>query len=206
MSSGALPCVRIVEDEAGTRKLFAILVENDGFSCRAYESAEQFMAHDNLADPGCVLVDLELNGLGGAELVRWISLQSNPLPSIVVTGYGSARSAVQCLKSGALDFLEKPIDSDRLLELIRGAVETDAELRSRRYRLAEIRHLYENLSPREKQVMLAVSQGLSTKLIATQLGIAAKTVEHHRGRVMTKMKVDSVAELVRAVVELNLTQ
>lgn len=204
MLNYARPCIRIVEDEPGTRKLLAILIDGCGFSSRSYESAEQFMAEDSLSEPGCVLVDLELSGLSGTDLVRWISQHPSPLPTIVVTGYGSAQSAVQCLKSGAVDFLEKPIDSARLLELVRSAVELDARLRLSRQHVAELSLRVQTLSPREKQVMLCVCRGLSTKEIAGELGIAAKTVEHHRAQVMSKMEAGSIAELVKAVVDLGL--
>ena len=197
------PCVRIVDDDQAIRKLLTILVESWGYSSRAYASAEHFMSEDRLSDPGCVLVDLEMPGASGAELVGWLIQQPDPLPAIVVTGSGSVRSAVQCLKTGATEFLEKPIDRKALLDQIRGSVALDASQRILRQRMAVLRQYYASLSPREQQVIQYLAEGLSTKQIAGKLGLASKTVEHLRGRVMTKMHAESLADVVRAVVELG---
>ncbi len=197
------PCVRIVDDDQAIRKLLTILVESWGYSSRAYVSAEHFMSEDRLSDPGCVLVDLEMPGPSGTELVGWLIQQPDPLPAIVLTGSGSVRSAVQCLKSGATEFLEKPIDRKALLDQIRGCVALDASQRILRQRMAVLRQYYASLSPREQQVIQYLAEGLSTKQIAGRLGLASKTVEHHRGRVMTKMHAKSLADVVRAVVDLG---
>jgi len=197
------PCVRIVDDDQAIRKVLTILVESWGYSSRAYVSAEHFMSEDRLSDPGCVLVDLEMPGASGTELVGWLIQQPDPLPAIVVTGRGSVRSAVQCLKTGATEFLEKPIDRKALLDQIRGSVALDASQRILRQKMAVLRQYYASLSPREQQVIQYLAEGLSTKQIAGKLGLASKTVEHLRGRVMTKMHAESLADVVRAVVELG---
>ncbi len=196
-------CIRIVDDDPAIRKLLAIFVESFGYSSRAYTSAEHFMSEDQLSDPGCVLIDVVMPGINGAVLVEWLNRHSDPLPTIVVTGCGSVESAVLCMKCGATDFLEKPIDRTTLLDKIRGAVMLDANQRVLRQRLAVLRQRYATLSPREQQVAQYLAEGLSTKQIAGKLGLASKTVEHHRARVMKKMHAESLAEIVRALVTLG---
>ena len=198
------PCVRIVEDESAVSRLFSLLMESSGFESRCYKSAEQFISDDELSEPGCVLIDLELGGLSGVDLIDWINRQPNHPPTIVVTGRGSTQSAVKCLKSGALDFVEKPVDSSALMELVQQAVELDASQRVGRRQLTELKRLYATLSPREQQVLICLAEGLSTKQIAGRLDIAPKTAEHHRGAVMKKMNTTSVAELVKAFVKLGI--
>ena len=196
--------IRIVEDEPAIRKLLMILVQSIGFSARAYESAEQFMSDDCLTDPGCVLVDLGLKDVSGADLIAWISRQPTPLPTIVVSGQGSIQSAVECLKSGAVDFLEKPVDPARLQVVVGEAVARNANDRVASQRLAETRLRYAKLSNREQQVLSFLAEGLSSKQIAAQLGLSSKTVEHHRAHVMQKMQSNSLAEVVKAYVSLGL--
>lgn len=196
--------VRIVEDEPAIQKLLMTLVQSIGFSARAYESAEQFMSHDCLTEPGCVLVDLALNGISGADLIAWINRQPVPLPTIVVSGQGSIQSAVECLKSGADDFIEKPIDPARLLAVVSEAIDKDASGRITRQQLAEARSRYARLSAREQQVLTFLAQGLSNKQIAARLELSSKTIEHHRAHVMQKMQSNSLAEVVKAYVSLGL--
>ncbi len=199
-----LTWVRIVDDEPAIRKLLMTLVESIGFSPRAYESAEQFMSKDCLTDPGCVLVDLGLKDISGADLVAWISQQPTPLPTIVVSGQGSIQSAVECLKSGAVDFIEKPIDPARLLAVVTETVASDARKRVADQHLAETRLKYAKLSTREQQVLSLLAEGLSTKQIAARLDLSPKTVEHHRAHVMQKMQSNSLAEVIKAFVSLGL--
>lgn len=196
--------VRIVEDEPAIRKLLMTLVQSSGFEVRAYESAEQFMSEDRLTDPGCVLIDLGLKNISGTDLISWINQQPAPLPTIVVSGQGSIQSAVECLKNGAVDFIEKPVDPTRLLAVVGDAVARDASGRAASQQLAETRLRYSRLSPREQQVLSFLAEGLSTKQIAAQLDLSAKTVEHHRAHVMQKMQSTSLAEIVRAYVSLGL--
>ncbi len=197
-------CIRIIDDDASVRLFITRLVESNGYSSRRYGTAEQFMAEDNVSDPGCVLIDLDLPGLNGADLVKWINCQPKVLPSIVVTGNGTVPVAVQCLNQGAIDFLEKPINADSLLRSVRRAVDFDAEHRQAKVRLENFKRDYESLSEREKQTLAFLSQGLASKQIARQLDISVRTVEKHRINAMKKMHVDSVAEVVRAVIELGL--
>lgn len=196
--------VRIVEDEPAIRKLLITLVQSIGYSARSYESAEQFMSEDRLTDPGCVLVDLGLKDMSGTDLIAWIHQQPAPLPTIVVSGRGSIQSAVECLKKGAVDFIEKPVDPARLLAVVGDAVARDASGRAASQQLAETRLRYSRLSAREQQVLSFLAEGLSTKQIAARLELSSKTVEHHRAHVMQKMQSNSLAEVVKAFVSLGL--
>lgn len=200
------PCIRIIDDEPAVRKLLAALAGSIGFSVRTYESAEQFMATDRLSDPGCVLVDLGLKGISGKELVGWISRQPVSLPTIVVSGQGSIQLAVECLKNGASDFLEKPFDSARLLTVVRDVVAADADNRVASELKENIRSRYSKLSLREQQVLSCLADGMSNKQIAGQLGLSSKTVEHHRAHMMQKMQTNSLAEVVKAFVSLGLPE
>ncbi len=199
-----LPCIRIIEDESALRQFLVLLIHSHGFSCRAYDSAERFISNDNLAEPGCVLADLNLPGLNGAELVDWIGTQLDPLPTIILTGFGSIRAAVQCLKNGVIGFLEKPVDSLVLLDLVREAVELDTVNRTARHNHSVIESRYSKLSAREHEVFAYLAQGLHSKQIANRMELSSKTVEKHRSNVMKKMEADSIAELVRAAIELRI--
>ncbi len=198
------PCIRIIDDDPSIRLFVTRLIEANGFATRRYAAAEQFMAEDAPSEPGCVLIDLDLPGLNGTDLVEWIGRRPLVLPTIVVTGFGTVPTAVQCLKLGALDFLEKPIHSEMLLNSVRRAVCLNAVQRQASNSLDDLKRDYATLSAREKQVLTFMTQGLVSKQIASHLGISIRTVEKHRLSVMKKMHVDSMAELVRAFIRLGL--
>ncbi len=198
------PCVRIVDDEPAIRRLLGQIIAQCGLRFRCFESAEQFMSDDDLTEPGCVLIDLNLNGLRGEDLVLWISKQSNPLPTLVITGKGSALLAVKCIKGGASDYLEKPVKPLELLIRVRQAVEQDARQRVLTQHVEILRERFETLSAREKSVLQQVAHGLSSKQIAFQLGISTRTIELHRAHVMQKMHLESVADAVKVIIELGL--
>ena len=204
MEMDEAPCVRIVDDEPAIRRLLGQIIAQSGLRFRCFESAEQFMSDDDLDQPGCVLIDLKLNGLRGEDLVVWISKQSNPLPTIVITGNGSALLAVKCIKGGASDYLEKPVNPLELLTRVQKAVEQDARQRVLTRHVAIVRERFETLSPREKSVLQLVAHGLSSKQIAFQLGISTRTIELHRAHVMQKMRLESIADAVKIALELDL--
>jgi len=198
------PVVRIIEDDPSVQMFLSGLVELAGFVTTNYGSAEQFMSDDNLAQPGCVLIDLMLPGLNGADLVHWIGQQVHPLPVIIVSGCGSVPAAVLCFKRGIVDFIEKPIDSELLLAAVRRAVALDIEQELANQRVLESRQLYATLTNREKEVLTSMSQGLLSKQIARNLSLSTRTVEKHRTNIMKKMQTDSLAKLLRTLVELGL--
>jgi len=198
------PVVRIIEDDPSVQMLLSRLIELAGFVTTNYGSAEQFMSDDNLAHPGCVLIDLMLPGLNGADLVQWIGLQVHPLPVIIVSGCGSVPAAVLCFRRGIVDFIEKPIDTELLLASVRRAVALDIEQELANHRVLESRQLYATLTDREKEVLTSMSQGLLSKQIAGDLSLSTRTVEKHRTNIMKKMQADSLAKLLRTLVELGL--
>ncbi len=204
MKMDEAPCVRIVDDEPAIRRLLGQIIAQCGLRFRCFETAEQFMSDDDLDQPGCVLIDLKLNGLSGEDLVLWISKQSNPLPTIVITGHGSALLAVKCIKGGASDYLEKPVNPLELLTRVQQAVEQDAQQRVLTRHVAILRERFETLSPREKSVLQLVAEGLSSKQIAFQLGLSTRTIELHRAHVMHKMQLESIADVVKIAFELDL--
>lgn len=197
-------CVRIIDDEPTVRTYISTLVSLNGFLTRGFSSAEQFMSEDKPSEPGCVVVDLNLPGSNGAQLLEWIGKQPHVIPAIVVTGTATVPAAVQCLKHGAIDFLEKPVNSELLLASIRRAVAVDTEQRSEALRLEDCKRDYATLTDREKEVLALLSQGLLSKQIAGRLHLSVRTVEKHRIGVMKKMRADSVAEVVRMPVKLGL--
>lgn len=197
-------CIRIIDDDPAVRLFITRLIESSGYATRRYGSAEQFMSEDDASEPGCVLIDVDLPGLNGTDLVEWIGRRAYVIPTIVVTGNGTVPVAVQCLKLGAIDFLEKPINSAMLLDSVGRAVKLDAEQRTDNARLGDYQRDYLTLSDREKEVLALLSQGLISKQIARQLQLSVRTVEKHRINVMKKMHADTVADVVRAYIKLGL--
>jgi two-component system response regulator FixJ len=192
--------VFIVDDDPAVRAGLGALLEASGYAAEAFESAEDFLARPAPPAPGCVLVDVRMPGMSGLELQRELKRRAIALPVVVITGHGDIPMAVAALKAGAVDFLEKPFDSDALLAAVEQAVnraapqgETDADLAAR----------LEQLTPRERQVMDLVVAGLPNKTIAFRLGIAVRTVEIHRARVMEKIGARNLAHLVRLALQLG---
>ncbi len=200
----SVPCIRIVEDEAQVRNLLFRLATSFGYSSRTFSTAEQFIEDDDVSEPGCVLVDLTLPGMNGVELVKWISQQSLPLSCIVVTGFGDIQTAVQCLKVGAVDFLEKPVDSEALLKTLNNAISADAAQRTTYQRAIDLKNQFAMLTAREQQVFTYLAEGLSSKQISYRLKLSSRTVEKYRGQVMKKLGFDSLADLIRAAVQIGL--
>jgi two-component system response regulator FixJ len=192
--------VFIVDDDPAVRAGLGALLEVSGYAAEAFESAEDFLARAAPPSSGCVLVDVRMPGMSGLELQRELKRRAIALPVVVITGHGDIPMAVAALKAGAVDFLEKPFDSDALLAAVEQAVnraapqgETDADLAAR----------LEQLTPRERQVMDLVVAGLPNKTIAFRLGIAVRTVEIHRARVMEKIGARNLAHLVRLALQLG---
>lgn len=197
--------VFIVDDDPGVRDSLQRLLQSVGLKSEVYASAPEFLAGYDPDSPGCLLLDLRLPGMSGLELQQRLAAEDVTLPILIITGYGDVPSAVHAMKSGAADFIEKPFNKQGLLEKIQRAVATDEQLRQACERRAAIAARRDRLTPRELEVMRRVVSGQANKVIAIELGISKKTVEVHRARVMKKMGVRTVADLVRAevVVEEN---
>lgn len=197
------PTVFVVDDDEAMCEALTWLLESQGLSVATYNSAEDFLSAYDPARPGCLVVDVRMRGLSGLELQARLVEQGCPLPIIILTGHGDVPMAVRAVKAGAFDFLEKPVDDQRLLERIRAALALDAERRQAALarQLALMR--LQTLTAREQQVLDLVVAGKPSKLIAFELGIAEKTVEVHRQRVMQKLEVRGVVELVHLVLSLE---
>ena len=191
------PTVFIVDDEAPVRKALSRLLRAAGFVVAAFASPGEFLAQHDLHKPGCLVLDLMMPGIDGIELQRALARKGSVLPIIFITGHGDIPKSVQAMKSGALDFLTKPVNDENLLASIRAAIKRDSVARREQAELFEIRARLASLTPREQEVLDHVVTGKLNKQIADDLGVVEKTIKVHRARVMEKMKVQSVAELVR---------
>lgn len=193
------PTVFIVDDEAPVRKALSRLLRAAGFAVAAFASPGEFLAQHDLHKPGCLVLDLMMPGFDGMELQRALAGKGSVLPIIFLTGHGDVPQSVQAMKRGALDFLTKPVNDEQLLAAIRVAIERDRVARLEQAEVFEIRARIATLTPREQEVLQHVITGKLNKQIADDLGVVEKTIKVHRARVMEKMKVQSVAELVRLV-------
>ncbi|MBI4719303.1 MAG: response regulator transcription factor [Planctomycetes bacterium] len=191
------PLVYIVDDDEGVRNSLQWLVQSAGMQAERFASAHEFLAGFDPQRRACLVLDLRMPDLSGLELQQQLSARGVPIPIIMISGHGTVPSAVQAMKGGAIDFLQKPFDDAVLLERIRTAFKQDEERRRTHAQRAEIAQRVALLSPREREVMGMVVQGMVNKQIAARLGLSPKTVEIHRGHMMKKMRAESVAELVR---------
>ena len=187
----------IVDDDQSVRTALARLMRSAGLHAETFASAKDFLERERPEGPGCMVLDLSMPGSSGLELQQDMAAADIDLPIVFLTGHGNVPSSVKALKSGAADFLEKPVDEDRLLSAIKDAVEQDIRTRRDRDKLSEIQGRVARLTRRELQVFRLVVQGKLNKQAAGELGMSEKTVKVHRARVMQKMEADSLAELVR---------
>jgi len=194
------PTVCIVDDDQGMRKSLSWLVETLGVPVKTFSSADVFLDAYDGQIPGCVVVDVRIPGMSGLDLQRELRRRGDEIPVIVLTGYGSVPAAVDALKHGAMEFLEKPCDDQVLLEIIQRSLALDARHRAARYEHTVVRERMKRVTPREHEVLGLVVEGLSSKEIAPRLSVSVKTVEAHRAKIMRKMEAESVAQLVRMVV------
>ena len=191
------PTVCVVDDYAPVRNSISRLLRAAGFTVVAFASAEEFLARHDPRAPGCLVLDLAMPALDGLELQRILTKRSSVLPIIFLTGQRDVPKTVQALKHGASDFLTKPVNDEDLLAAVRVAIEKDRVLRRDQAELSEVRARLATLTPREREVLEYVVAGKLNKQIAGELGTVEQTVKVHRAHVMQKMKVQSVAELVR---------
>jgi len=191
------PSVYVVDDDVEVLKGLERLLAASGLSVFVFESPNAFLAHIDRSVRGCLVLDLSMPGLNGLELQRALAGRSNELPVIFLTGRGDIRSTVQAMKLGAVDFLTKPVDADELLAAIGRAFEQDRVRRDARETKAAVEARFAALTPREREVLVLVVAGRLNKQVAAELGMVEKTVKFHRGNIMKKVGVRSVAELVR---------
>src|SRR5215831_4182804 len=191
------PTVFIVDDYAPLRRSISRLLNATGFVVEAFASAEEFLGQYDPQTPGCLVLDLGMPTLNGLELQRILARAGSLLPIIFLTGTADIPKSVQAMKQGASDFLTKPVNDEDLLAAVRVAIDKNRALHREQAELSEIRACLATLTPREREVLEYVVAGKLNKQIAGELGTVEQTVKVHRAHVMQKMKVDSVAELVR---------
>jgi two-component system response regulator FixJ len=203
MTQTAPSIVHVIDDDLAIRDALVLLLEAQGRTARAFPDAASFLADLDPSLPGCVVADVRMPGLGGLELQRHMKKSGIDLPVIIITGHGDVAMAVQALKEGAVDFIEKPFDEDVLARSIDDALDRGERVFHERQATADIRARAAELTPREREVMELVVQGRPNKAIAAALNISVRTVEIHRGRVMEKMQAGSLSELVRMALRLT---
>ena len=191
------PTVFMVDDDPGMRKSTAMLLEAAGLSYEAYESASAFTAKYTPQRRGCLILDLHMPGMNGMELIERLRAQNVPLQIIVVSGTGTIPLAVKGMKLGVLDFLEKPVDPDTLIERVKSGLAADERRRVETAAAESARERLSALTPRERQLVKLLVSGMSNKQIAADLGISVKTVENHRASLMQKTGALNAADLTR---------
>jgi RNA polymerase sigma factor (sigma-70 family) len=195
------PIVYIVDDDVAARSGLASLIESAGLRAETFGCAQDFLSRFNGEHPGCLVLEVHLPRMSGFDLQERLRQRGATLPVIVVCGRSSTPTVVRAMKAGAMDFVDKPADGGAMLDLIQRALESDARHRAENREQLDTVHSLKSLSRRERQVLKLVAAGLGNRAIAEELGISIKTVESHRGRVMAKMRVESVAQLVRRCLE-----
>ncbi len=197
MTAPPSPTVFVVDDYAPVRSAVSRLLRAAGFAVAAFASPEEFLAQYDPHTPGCLVLDLDMPAVHGLELQRILATKGSVLPIIFLTGHGDIPKSVQAMKRGASDFLTKPVNDKDLLAAVRVAIERDALARREQAKLSEICARLDTLTPREREVLEHVVAGKLNKRIAGDLGVTEATIKMHRARVMAKMKVQAVADLVR---------
>jgi FixJ family two-component response regulator len=198
------PIIHVVDDDPSFRTAVTRLLRAVKYEVRGYASAAEFLNSDLCAEPGCILLDLRMPGTSGLDLQESVEPMEERLPIIFLTGHGDIPASVRAMKAGAVDFLTKPVQREALLGAIQNALAVDARDRAARTVLRELQSLYENLTPREREVLVHVVSGKLNKQIAFDLGTAERTIKAHRASIMEKLRVQSVAELVRLAQELGI--
>jgi FixJ family two-component response regulator len=195
--SGSHPLVYVIDDDESVRRSIKRLLKAHGFRAEAFPSADDFLSLASAKHPSCLVLDLSLPGMSGIDLQKEMERRKFDIPIVFITGHGDIPTSVKAMKGGAVDFLPKPFSAKALLEAVGLAMARAQGDEKRRFERTEVEKRVRTLTPRELEVMKLVIKGMLNKQIASKLGTSIKTIKVHRGRVMQKMQVESVADLVR---------
>ena len=202
----AEPIVFVVDDDPSVRTSTERLVRSIGFKVKTFGSAAEFLQSPQPDGPACLVLDVRMPGQSGLDLQRELSGSGVHIPIIFMTGHGNIPMTVRAMKAGAVEFLTKPYRKNDLLNAIRAAIERDRTLRKERSEAAALRQRYEQLTPREREVMTLVVAGLLNKQIAGDLATSERTIKFHRAHIMQKMQAESLADLVRMAGQLGIAK
>ncbi|MCJ7630420.1 MAG: response regulator transcription factor [Longimicrobiales bacterium] len=195
--------VFVVDDDAGVLDAVQLLLQSVGLPSRGFSSAGEFLEEFDSDCPGCLILDLRMPGMGGRELQKRLLEMGATLPIIFVTAHGDVPTAVDAVKDGAVDFIQKPFPDQKLLDKVNQALQLDALRKKEREERRAVEARLQTLTPREREVMALVASGKLNKTVARQMGISQRTVEIHRSRVMEKMQATSVPDLVLMILRLD---
>ncbi|MGD9786958.1 MAG: response regulator transcription factor [Sulfuricellaceae bacterium] len=195
--------VFVVDDDDAMRSSLRWLIESVGLMVKTFDSALDYLEAFDPDEAGCLVLDVRMPGMSGMELLENLSAYPLRPPVIIITGHGDVPMAVRAIKYGALDFIQKPFNDQELLDRIQQALDTDARNRQEMAGLDNLKSRYDALTPRERQIMDMVAAGKSNKVVASELEISSRTVEVHRARIMKKLKVKTLADLVQANLQLG---
>lgn len=191
------PLIRVIDDDYAMRRSWAFLIEGEGWEVVTYSNALAFLAANDFSRPGCLLLDVRMPRMSGLELQNALKDKGVDLPIIFISGHGDIDMAVLGLKSGAVDFLQKPVDDRKLLDAISNAVLKNLNARRADAEISSFKTKLESLTQREREVIRMVAQGASNKAVAEGLGISEKTVQVHRGSAYRKLEIHNAAEIAR---------
>jgi FixJ family two-component response regulator len=198
------PIVFVVDDDVSVRESLELLIRCEGWQPKTFASSQEFLDYPRVLVPNCLVLDVSLPGLNGLDLQSLVAGERTDMPIIFITGHGDVPMTVKAMKAGAVEFLTKPFNDGVLLAAIRAALERSRVALSLEAEMRVLRDRYALLSQREREVMVLVVSGLLNKQVGGELGISEITVKAHRGKVMQKMKADSLADLVKMAARLRL--
>lgn len=189
--------IHLVDDDEAIRKSAGFVLKTSGFAVHTYASGDELLKEASSLEPGCILLDIRMPGMDGLQVQEALKSKGVALPVVIMTGHGDVTLAVQAMKAGAIDFIEKPFEKMVLLRAIEQAFDRLDRTKSAKQRASDAKVLLQALTPRERDVLDGLAQGLPNKTIAYDLGISPRTVEIHRANLMTKLQVKSLSEALR---------